>query len=163
MNDLSQNQFVVMMARDLVSELAPQEIPLFRANSEAYFKDPQKMLEGKTGKDEMLGFGTGEAISLLTPVILSVSVEVVKFVTEEVKKSLKTESASVINDVVKSMFKKYRPPEAPAGQPASPALTAQQLQEIHKLTLLKARQLNLQESQARQLADALVSGLVVPG
>jgi len=163
MNDVSQNQLIATVARDLVFEMAPHEIPLFRANSEAYFKDPEKMLKSEAGKDEMLGFGTAEAMSLLTPVVLAVSVEVVKFVTEEVKKSVKTEGSSVINDVVKSVFKKYRPAAAPERQVTSTPLTVEQLQEVHKLALQKARQLKLHEAKAKQLADALVGDLVAPG
>jgi hypothetical protein len=162
-NDSTQNQFISNVARDLVAQLAPEELPLFRANSEAYFKDPQKMLKGQRGEDEMLGFGTGEAISLLTPIALTVSVEVIKFVIEEVKKSLKTESSSVINDLVKSMFKKYRSAEEKKEEPASTPLTLEQLKEVRKIAIAKARQLKLPESKAIKLADTLIAGLVTTG
>jgi hypothetical protein len=72
LNDATQNQLATDVARDLVGQLAPEEMPLFRATSEAYLKDPQKVLKEHTGEDEMLGFGTGEVVSLLTPVALAV-------------------------------------------------------------------------------------------
>ena len=162
MKDATQNQLAADVARDLVSQMAPQEIPLFRVNSENYFKDPQKMLNHQPGKDEMLGFGTGEVVAYLTPVVLSISVEVVKFLTEEVRKSLQSESSSVINEVVKGMFSKFHPATAQPGQPAAMSLTVEQLQMVHKLAFEQARQLRLSEGRARQLADSLVGGLVAP-
>ena len=162
MNDSSQNQFAANVARDLVSQIAPQEIPLFRATSEAYFKDPQALLKDGESREEMLGFGTGEAISLLTPVAIAISVEVVKFVTEEVKKSVKTESSGVINDLVRRMFKKHRPAATEGETPASPTLTVEQLREVHKLVFTKARELRIGEPRAKQLADTLVADLITP-
>ena len=87
-------QLVTELGRDLISRIAPQEIPIFRANSEAYFKDPQKTLSTRSGKDEALGFGIGEAAAFLTPVVLAVITEIIKALTEEVRKSLATKSSS---------------------------------------------------------------------
>lgn len=162
-NDATQNQFAADVARDLVAQLAPEEMPLFRANSEAYFKNPEIVLKEHTGKDDMLGFGTGEVMSLLTPVAIAVSVEVVKFVTEEVKKSLKTESSGMISDLVKGIFKKYRPGVEEEEKAASAMLTVEQLQQVHKIAFAKARNLKLSEMRANRLADALLAELVTPG
>lgn len=162
MDNSNQNQLTANIARDIVSQMAPQEIPLFRANSELYFKDPQKALKSQEGSDDMLGFGTGEAVAYLTPIILTVSFEVVKFVTEEVKKSLKTESTNAINEAVQRMFKKFRPipVTGQAEDPAPTMLTVEQLREVHQRAFEKACQLRLSEAKARQLADSLVGELV---
>lgn len=161
MNDSSQNQFAATLARDLVSQMAPEEIPLFRATSEAYFKDPQATLKDGESREEMLGFGTAEALSLLTPVAIAVSIEMLKFLTEEVKKSFKAESSSMVNDVVKGMFKRFRPAAAPQALAFSPALTTEQLREVHQVVFHKARQLRIGESRAKQLADLLIADLVI--
>jgi hypothetical protein len=161
-NDSTQDQLVADVARDLVGQVAPQEMPLFRANSEAYFKDPEKALKDRKSEEEMLGFGTGEAMSFVTPVALAVSVEVVKFVADEVKQTLKTESSGMINDLIKSLFKKYRPTLEKEQRPTAAPLTAEQLQEVHKAAFAKARQLKLSEARAKQLADVLIGDLVSP-
>ena len=163
MNDAVQNQVAADLARDLVNQVAPEEMPLFRATSEAYFKDPQRVLKEHTGKDEMLGFGTGEVIFLVTPVAVAVSVEVVRFVTEEVGKSFKAESSAFVAALVKSVFKKYRPILEREARPTASPLTPEQLREIHVIALTKARQLKLSEARAKILADALVGDLVVAG
>lgn len=163
MNDATENQLATDVARDLVGQLAPEEMPLFRATSEAYLKDPQKVLKEHTGEDEMLGFGTGEVVSLLTPVALAVSVEVVKFVTVEVSQSFKAETSVVIAALVKSVFKKYRATLEKEARLTSSPLTSEQLREVHAIALTKARQLNLSEARAKILADALVGDLITPG
>jgi hypothetical protein len=128
MSEPAQNQLVADLARDLVAQVAPQELPVFRANSAAYFRDPRKALTGHTGKDDMLGFGVGNVVGFLTPVVLSVLTDVVQYLSQEVSKNLQTESAPVIQDAVKRLFKKFRSPDkaqeqagaqAPAQEPES--------------------------------------------
>ena len=155
----TQNQLITDVTREVIVQLAPQEVPLFRVTSEAYFKDPEKTLKGKKSKDEMLGFGIGGAVTILTPIALAVTTEVVLFVVEEVKKSIKEESSSLANDIVKKMFKRFRP----AGDEVKqiPTLTSEQLAQVRRRACDKARQLNLPEAQAKLLADSLVGSLVL--
>jgi hypothetical protein len=61
-------------ARGIVADVAPQELPLFRPLSQAYFKDPARTLKGGGGADKMLGFGGMAAVgTLMTPMILRTS------------------------------------------------------------------------------------------
>jgi hypothetical protein len=108
MDDLSQEQLVEVLAKDLVAQLAPQELPLFRATSQAYFQNSDKLFKGQEPKDEMLGFGVGESVTLLTPFILSILVEIVKYLSNEFASTVKMEGASYINDMVKQSFQKFR-------------------------------------------------------
>jgi len=164
-----EQQLVADLARIVVAETSPQELPLFRAHSEAYFKDPASALKRQGGKDEMLGFGMGEAMTLLTPIALAVASEVVKFVLDEVGKSLKKEGADLIGDVIKRLFKRVRAPgEGRSGhdakaQEAPPVLTPEQMAQIRRLAFDKARQLNVPETQAGLLADAVIGSLAVAG
>ncbi|MBI3536520.1 MAG: hypothetical protein HY070_02995 [Chloroflexi bacterium] len=160
MSDPISNQLVSDLARDLISQAAPQELPLFRANSEAYFKDSKKFLETRGGKDEMLGFGAGEAITFVTPAALMVTSAVVQFIAAEVLKAAKTESAAILNERVKQLFKKFRPPEKIETKP-SVTLTTDQLAQVRKIALEKAKQLELSEEKANLLADSLIGSLAV--
>lgn len=159
MTDLENKELINELARDMVMQIAPQELPLFRANSEAYFKDPEKTLKSQSAKDEMLGFGAGDAVILLTPIILATLNDVVKFVSEEVKKSVEGESAGWFHQMIKAMFNKYRPLEVDNKKKPA-ALTAEQLVHVHKIAFSKARQLKLSEDRAKILADAVVGSLV---
>jgi hypothetical protein len=79
MTSAENNQLIADVARDIVAQTAPQELPFFRATSVAYFKNPEKALKQQTGKDEMLGFGGGEVVTLLTPIVLTMMTEVFTF------------------------------------------------------------------------------------
>jgi hypothetical protein len=158
MTKIENEQLIADIARDLVSQIAPQELPLFRPNSEAYFKDPEKALQSQSAKDDMLGFGAGDAVVLLTPIVLATLNEVVKFVVEEAKKSVQGEGAAWIQQAIKAMFKKFHQSEA--GDKKKPAaLTAEQLAQVRKIAFNKARQLKLSEDRAKILADAVVGSL----
>ena len=157
MEDSVYNQTVTEVARDLLAQLAPQEKALFRPISESYFKNPEKTLSDNQAKDEMLGFGSAEAVTLLTPVILAVSGDVVKFLFAEAQKAMQSESSNLINETVKSWFGKFRQKD---DKKSPPPLTAEQMEQVRKVAILKAKQLKLSEKNTKLLADAIVGSLV---
>ena len=176
MIDRDQQKLVAEVARDAVAQLSPQELPLFVASSRAFFKDPDAIQVD--GRDEMIGFGVGEAAGMISPVVLAVTLEVVRSVAEQIKETLKEESGGLTAEWVRLVFKKYRPSqkeeqvsggtdikaESPKTKAASalPApLTPQQLAAVRQAALKKARQLKLPESKAKILADAIVGDLAV--
>lgn len=159
MPDSGYNQLVTNLSHDIVAQIAPEELPLFPAISEAYVKEPEKTLKGQISKDEDLGFGVAEAAVLLTPVVLDVMKSVVMFLGAEIAKRVKEESSSLIGDYIKSMFKKYVPANTSGKQ--VPGLTTEQLAQVRLLALEKARQLSLTEDQAVLLSDSIIGSLAV--
>jgi hypothetical protein len=153
MTETSHQDLITELGREQIAHLAPQEMPLYRASSEAYFKDPDKALKGRQGKDEMLSFGSGEAVTFLTPIILAVLSEVVKYLVAEVTKSLRKESSTIVDERVKALFKKFRLKKGP------PPLSPDQLKIVRQVAFDKARQLSLSEEQAGLMADSVVGGL----
>lgn len=160
MNSLVEDRIVADVARDQVALVAPQEEMIFGMISEAYFQDPNEALRRRDGKDEMLGFGVETGVVLLTPVILMVTKEVIEFLAAEVTKSLQTQSASLVNELVRKMFKKFRREEEGARENLPPSLTRDQISQVRTLALEKASQLRLSETQAALLADSLAGSLV---
>src|SRR5262245_57703263 len=79
-NDAPQRQLVAEVARALIEQVVPQEMPLFRASSAAYFKNPRRALRGQSDRDEMLGFGAGEGATFVTPIALIAATRLVEFV-----------------------------------------------------------------------------------
>ena len=65
------NEIVGSVGRELVSHLAPEELPLYPAPL-SQFQDA-KGGRGRKGSsdDQLLGVGAAEAVTMLTPVILS--------------------------------------------------------------------------------------------
>ena len=159
MDNQTTNQLVSDISRDVLSEVAPQELPLFRAASQAYFKDPNMASASKSNRDDMLGFGAGEAVTLLTPYLLPAAAEVVKFLTEEVKKAVNTESSALIGEKVKSLFKKYRNPDESKNK--VPPLTPEQLAQVQAIAIKEARRLRLSDKNTKLLANAIAGSLAV--
>jgi hypothetical protein len=157
MENLMIKQLVGDLSRDLVTQVAPQELPLFRANSEVFFRNPDELAVNRKAKDDMLGFGDGGIIVLITPVVLMVTQQVVLFVIEQVKKSAQEQGSALIDESVKKMFKKFRPVDGKKPNP----LTAEQLAQVRKVALKKAQELKLSDERARLLADALVGSLAI--
>ena len=151
------NRLVGDLSRDVVMQVAPQELPLFRANQEAFFRNADELTANQTSRDDMLGFGQGEMLALMTPAVLLVTQQVVLFVMEQVKKSVQEQGATLIDESVKNMFKKFRREE---GKQPSP-LTAEQLAQIRKIAVKKGQELKLSEERARLLADALIGSLAI--
>ena len=158
MDNQTTNQLVSDISRDVLSEVAPQEMPLFRAASQTYFRNPSASLTQKSG-DDMLGFGAGEAVTLLTPYLLPATAEVIKFLAEEVKKAVSEEGASLIGEKVKSLFKKYRNPDESKNK--VPPLTVEQLAQVQAIAMKEARRLRLSDKNTKLLANAIAGSLAV--
>ena len=109
MADTPQSQLVEEIARDLVGQIAPHELPLFRATSAAYFRRSARSLKTQGARDEMLGFGTDTAVTFLTPIVPAVTNEVVEFVAASVKTSAAADSGNLAVAQAKRTFRKYQP------------------------------------------------------
>lgn len=82
MPGVENNLLIADVARDVIAQTEPGELPLFRTISTEYFKRPAEANKKKRGKDELLGFGIGDAVALATPAMLVVMPQVVVFLTE---------------------------------------------------------------------------------
>jgi hypothetical protein len=143
-------------AREIVARAAPQEMPLFRATSEAYFADPEKALAERKPKDEMLGFGIEAAALLLTPVIIDVTRRVALVLVRQFGDAVEKESGEAVGGFVHKLFQRGK-----GGAEAKdvPELTSEQLQEVREVAYSRALELDVPEDRAGLLADAVVGSL----
>ena len=149
---------VAALARASVERAAPEELPLFRATSEAYFDDPAALEKRRSG-DEMLGFGIDSAVMLLTPVALAVAKDVIEFIGTQLRARAEKEGEGAIDRVLDRLLRRNGEPAA-ATAPAAPAeLTDEQLNQVRALALEKAKQLKLSDEKAELLAESLVGSL----
>jgi hypothetical protein len=150
---------VTALARAAVERTAPEELPLFRATSEAYLRDPAALGQ-RAGKDEMLGFGVEAAAVLVTPVALSVARDVLVFLGEQLRRIARTEGEGAIDRLVDRVAgRDDEEAETEAPTPAPLDLTDEQLEQVRALALEKARLLKLPDAKAELLADSLVGSL----
>lgn len=150
-------QPVTELARAVVAQAAPEELPLFGAMSRAYAADPGRT-RTRSGGDEALGFGLAEAATLLTPIALLAAHQVARSLAEEFGKSMGRAAGSAVAERVAKLFRR---------EPDAPTLTQAQLARVHAIAVEVARAEKLAEARASRLADVLVShlsgaGLAVP-
>ena len=148
---------VAALARATVEKAAPEELPLFRATSEAYFEDP-KALERNQGKDEMLGFGVDAAMVLMTPVVLQVAKDVVGFLGEQLRERAREQGEGAIDRLIARIVNRRggNGEDEPMVE-----LTEDQLEQVRALAIKKGRALKLSDERATLLADSLVGSLAL--
>jgi hypothetical protein len=145
-------------AREIVARAAPQEIPLFRATSEAYFADPEKALADRKPKDEMLGFGIETAALLLTPVIIDVVRRVAVALVNSAGDAVEKEGSEAVGGFVHKLFHRGKG-GSEAKEADVPDLSPEQLQEVREIAYDRALELDVPEDRAGLLADAVVGSL----
>ncbi|MEM8804834.1 MAG: hypothetical protein AAGF01_02135 [Cyanobacteria bacterium P01_G01_bin.38] len=162
------DQQIRQLSEQLVHEIAPKEVILFQATSDAYFKDPEATLKEtqKAPSDDLMGFGAGGAVILLTPIILEVTKTALKLaarlgqqaVEDAVSERLQAETSGFLGKVVGLLRKLLGQPEPPA---QVERLTPAQLEAVRQAALSRAQALGLDNTKAVLLADALVGKLAL--
>ncbi len=146
-------------AREIVARAAPQEMPLFRATSEAYFADPEKALADRKPKDEMLGFGIETAALLLTPVIIDVVRRVAIALAKSAGDAVEKEGSEAVGGFVHKLFQRGKGGSGAKEAAEVPDLSPEQLQEVREIAYDRALELDVPEDRAGLLADAVVGSL----
>jgi hypothetical protein len=150
-------ELIVLVSRDLVASVAPEEMPLFTPLSSAYFDAPERL--ERQPKDDVLGFGVGEVVVALTPIALSVVAEVLTYLRRELAQTAAKDVTGAVDGGVRSLFRRFHHDARPAVAPA--ALSREQLAEVGRLAYDRARAMRLSEPRARLLADAVVGSLAL--
>ena len=147
---------VTSLAREMVEECAPEELPMFEVTSEVFVADPDRV-EKEAARDEMLGFGIETALVAIAPYALAIARHVVATLLEQVEASLAEESQGVVRDRVRALFKRFRGSQTATED--SPGLTSEQLGRVKAAAIAKASELGLPEAQGRLLADSVAGSL----
>jgi hypothetical protein len=162
MSAMTDDELAVALARSAVERAAPEEMEIFPAASEAFLegKDPSKQTRG----DPMLGVGIESAVVLLTPVALAVAKDVLGFLRTQLKRQADEHGDEAFDWVVRKLFRRDDDAEdaattTPPAPDESAELTDEQLEEVRRLAIQKAKQLKLPKEKAELLADSLVGSL----
>lgn len=144
------DEIVGSLGRELVSDLAPEELPLFPSLL-SQFQGAKRSRGGRSSDDQVLGFGAAEALTMLTPVILSFASCFWQALVAEVAQS----STHGVLEYVKAHLPRRR-------EATLPPLTTDQLKLIRTVAEREAHRLDIPEGQAGLLADAMVGLLAAP-
>lgn len=159
------------LSREAIAKIAPEEMPLFEATSETYRKNPKLVFSKQNDKEEMLGFGVGTTVTLLTPIALEVSKIVINYVIEisrdpiesAVQDSIQKQAPGIFDRLARFISQLLGKTEPPVELMVSevPALNRDQLVQVQQLAFEKAQQFNLPADQAILLAESLVGSLAI--
>ncbi|MFJ9868967.1 hypothetical protein [Streptomyces sp. NPDC101165] len=69
---------ITEVARDVIEEIARDEVPMFSAISRTYFADPRRAVSRKGSRRSPLGFGSEAVDLILTPVVLAATAKAVE-------------------------------------------------------------------------------------
>lgn len=97
-------QLITSVARNVVSQVSPQELPLFRAISTAYAKDPE-VIEKPGNASQMLGFGSAQVGKVIAPVVLATTRAVVAYLEKQIDLALPQDNETARNDVLTKTFR----------------------------------------------------------
>ncbi len=143
------DEIVGSIGRELVSDLAPEELPLYPSMLGQF--QGAKGGRGRKGSsdDQLLGFGAAEAVTMITPVILSF--------TRSFWEALIAQAAHGVVEYIEAHLGGHR---GASGGP--PQLTPDQLQLVRTIAEREARRLDIPGKRAGLLADAMVGVLTAP-
>lgn len=153
MTESEQDVIAVEIARDFVAARAPHELSSFDIASEAYFTAPPRATQSG---DEALGFGLEDVVELVTPVALTVSTEVVRYLWLEAAKTLRERGGIVVRERVRAWIDALRTSNAGGGEGQ---LTAKQLQEIRRRVREAAKRNGVPPATAAKVAGDVFQAL----
>jgi hypothetical protein len=144
----------VELAREIVATRAPEELSSFDVASDAYLISPPR---APKSDEETLGFGLQEVVDLVTPVALTVSTEVVRYLWAEAAKTLRERGAIVVRERVTAWLAALRTQRA--GSAAAGQLSEKQLAEIRRRVREAAKRNGLPPDAATKIAGDVFQAL----
>lgn len=146
---------VFAIGYELVLRLAPDELPLYQSQAGQAVSTNIGGAKGRLGRsspdDRLLGFGSGEAVALLTPMIL-----------EFARSFWDALAAQAADSSLRGLLERRRRAREQGGEDLVP-LTPDQLQLVRKVAAQQALLLHASDGQASLLADAVIGALTAPG
>ena len=144
-------EIVTELSRELVAEIAPEELELVDELIDDYYANPTI----HEAKDNPLGFGS-ELLAASTPVIAMALQTLFNFILNEVWVSVQKESAVLIAQKMKTLFH-------PTKEKADPALglTREQLEKAKKLIKREAMRGGMKPKKAEDLALKIVARIAL--
>jgi len=151
------------ISKDIVVEVAPEEIDLFDELLMEYFQDPAPPDLSTKPKDAPLGFGLGEVLIAVTPAVAAMVDAVLNYLVSETIKAAQGESAALIKRKVSGLFNPERKDETTSkpGRDDVVPLTREQLEQVKKLARKQAIKFGIGPDKAEKMATALIGSLAL--
>ncbi len=141
------------VSRDVIAEVAPEELDLFDQLSDEYYANPTPPDLSQRAGDDALGFGLNELLIANTPAANAMITVVLGFAIQIISKAAGDESSDFVRARVKALFK--RKGSAQPSQPAPVQFSTEQLRQMRAAAEAEAQRFGLDAADAGHMADAL--------
>jgi hypothetical protein len=154
MNRAIDTQLVIRLAQVVVEQIVPDEFGLFSSISEAYAKDPERILK-KQGESDGLSLSPLEAATLayLTPTIFLILTQIIVQISSDT-----TENVAVA--LFRKIFKR-RSSNRQKNKQVPRTFSSEELQNIHQTIIKVAHENKFPEAKGKQFADIVAGQLVI--
>ncbi|MGV9817290.1 hypothetical protein [Nocardia xishanensis] len=142
------------LARDVVGELVPPELPVFDAVSGAYFKSSTATRKGKS-KAGPTGFGLAETATMLTPAVLFAATTLLNALID----SLAERTSNAFVRRLSGVFRRRRPHSREEINRAFRALTPAQESALREIAITSAQEAHADPAMSERIADLLIANL----
>ncbi|GIE95643.1 hypothetical protein [Paractinoplanes rishiriensis] len=93
------------LAKEIVAAVAPEELRMFSLQADEYFEDPRNAFRLDGDSDDMLGIGVGDVLPVVTPIVLAISAEVVRYLSDSVVQAAANRSLDAARAAVQRMIR----------------------------------------------------------
>jgi hypothetical protein len=149
---LRDQALVAALAKNLVKQVAPEELDLFDELLTDYMHDPTPPSK-KTSKEHALGSGFGFVMTAVTPAAAAVANTAVSFI-----ETSRQATANVLPEQTRTDLQS-RLESKPVSE--MPLLDKEQLAQLRQATLNAAMQYGMNRAQAEQLTNAILVSLML--
>jgi hypothetical protein len=152
------------LAKTIVAQVAPAELPTFGATSRAYFADPEWAATIRHSRGGPLGFGTSDVVLLVAPAALVAMTEVARYLAKEVAGPALKRGGATAAGAVRRLFKPDADEQQPSDGPTALAgLTPDQWAAVKDIVVEVARLHRVPEDTAQLMGHAAVGMGQDPG
>lgn len=144
-------------AYQMITEYAPQEIPLYVDMRDQYFADPDKYAQPTQAQDEALAFGSIQAVETFSFFVFPIITQILTHIINEAQNALKDEVGNKAVQWVRSLVNSQERPK--------PIFSHNQLatieEEIDNIINSESKRLGIRKKQAYAIKNAVITRLAL--
>jgi hypothetical protein len=141
----------------LISENAPEELPIYVETRDHYLANPEGFTQQKVDEDEVLGIGEVAAVKTFTKVVFPIIGPMLEYLVEKVTEAFQEELGEEAVEWVRGLFSPKVQPQPIFSQYELDVIVA----TIDNIANTEAKRLGLEANQVLTVRDAVITKLVL--
>lgn len=143
---------IVVIARTVIEQIAPEELSSFAEISEDFVENPKRVIRRRSGRSE-IGFTPEELEGMITSLVLLILYQTFMQTTVDA-------AESVVQDAFRRLNKLWKKPK-PEKQSGFPAYSEEQLKHLRQTMLEAAEKYNLAPTKREPFVDTVIRCLAL--